>query len=189
MRALLERAGFVIRSTSIATCAFCGSGGSGRNNRTVSYTDEVWHCFRCGAKGNIQSLAKKLGLLSNKRMTRPERFTTNKERRSASGAAAYRASYRAWLLRQESEAAHALWLLSWKARRAARFLRRSGAARQKANDDAWSVMARFHDAEARLSARLDFITSEPASRWLDGGSSSKRAVVEEFKTGKAQMNA
>src|SRR5262245_6329229 len=65
MPRLLERAGFRVRGRR-ADCARC----SGRSRGTVSLTDEVAFCHRCGWTGNRITLARELGLLATDSETR-----------------------------------------------------------------------------------------------------------------------
>lgn len=57
MTELLSLRGAKIRGRNRADCPGC------RGFRTISFTGEVFHCFKCSWKGNTLTLARDLGLL------------------------------------------------------------------------------------------------------------------------------
>ena len=79
MPELLEYAGCTLRGHNRSDCAWC------KGRRTISYTDEVYCCHRCGAKGNSFTLARELGLAQ--RLSRAEARAMCLERERAQAAA------------------------------------------------------------------------------------------------------
>lgn len=78
---LLPLAGFRLRQRNRADCAKCAGGSV----RTVSYSAELAHCFRCHWSANSILLARELNLLSPKVRARL-RAEARRRRRSARAA-------------------------------------------------------------------------------------------------------
>src|SRR5262249_38050785 len=76
---LLEMAGFRIRSANRADCAHC----SGSSIRTVSFTSEVAHCFRCGCAAHRGGLANCVRLLRSDPASRVKLRAELRHRRAA----------------------------------------------------------------------------------------------------------
>jgi len=155
MRDLLEQAGFRIRSTNRADCAHC----LGSSARTVGYTLELAHCFRCGWATNRLGLAKHLGLFQNDPETRAK---LRREARHHRGTESTLRQFENWrenriqrlstqyrVLGRQAQLAHEV-LLRWPD-----------------CEPAWDALGRFYQAEARLLAALDFLGFAKASNWLE----------------------
>lgn len=80
---LLPRAGFRLRSARRADCAKC----RGRSVGTVSYTEQLAHCFRCEWAANTTTLARELGLLAGDRQSRREWANQRRARQAVQRAA------------------------------------------------------------------------------------------------------
>lgn len=76
---LLEMSGAKLRGRNRADCPKC------LGFRTISFAGEVFHCFKCGWKGNAITLARELGLLQ--RIPRSEYRRREGERKRAHAAA------------------------------------------------------------------------------------------------------
>jgi hypothetical protein len=155
MRDMLERAGFRIRSTNRADCAHC----LGNSTRTVGYTSELAHCFRCGWAANRLGFAKHLGLLPNDPATREKLRVDRRHRRAAESTLRQFETWREGRIRRlstqyrvlgrQAQLAHEV-LLCWPD-----------------CEPAWDALTRFCHIEARLSAAIDFLGFTKASNWLE----------------------
>jgi hypothetical protein len=166
IRDLLERAGFRIRSTNRADCAHC----LGSSIRTVSYTQELAHCFRCGWAANRLGLAKHLGLLADDSATRHKFRRDRRHRRATASILRLFERWREGRIRQLSAQSRVL------GRQA--LLAHEVLLRWPAGESAWDALARFYHAEAHLSAALDFLSFAKASNWLERDSTP----MEVFET-------
>jgi hypothetical protein len=166
MRDLLERAGFRIRSANRADCAHC----RGRSIRTVGYTTEVAHCFRCGWAANRVRLARELGLFTNDPVVRERLHVEARHRRAVRLTLLQFQNWRDGKLRLLSEEYKKL---GEQAAFAHRVL-----LRWPDCEPAWDALARFYHAEAGLLAALDFLTFAKASDWLE----SDATPVQVFET-------
>lgn len=77
--ALLEKAGARLIGRNRANCTRCGG------HRTITYSDEVFICHRCGFRGNAYTLARELGCV--RRLSPEERIRQQRERELARVAA------------------------------------------------------------------------------------------------------
>src|SRR5262249_45949452 len=151
---LLERAGFRLRGKNRADCARC----QGRSRATVSFTNEVGHCFRCQWKANTITLAKELGIQAD-----PETRQRHQQEMQA------RARHRSIIQRFE------FWRNSHVRRLSDRYrelrfqaqLARDVLHHDPNCDPAWDALARFCHQEGELLRQLDFVTCAKASSWLE----------------------
>lgn len=155
MRELLERAGFRLRGRNRADCIHC----SGHAVATVGFSDEVMHCFRCGAKANIFTLAKQLGLLA----ADPESIRRWQEE-------ARQREARQRIIRRFD---------AWREAHITKYceeLRRLGRSAAIATDvlalypdcePAWDAFARYCHREGELQRALAFLTCAKVSPWLE----------------------
>lgn len=160
MDELLRRSGYVTRGKNRATCTAC----SGRDQMTVSFTDDVFHCHRCHAKGSRMGLARRLGLLSQEKMTPRERLVVTAEIKQQVGEAKKlpgRAAFKVWRSREELAATDECRLLGRMAAVAAAVLRVHPEAELE-----WGMLARWYDAEAEIGARLELMFLEKACTWM-----------------------
>jgi hypothetical protein len=155
MPELLELAGFRIRNATRADCARC----EGHSRRTVSFTAQVAHCFRCGWSANQVILARELGVLSNDPQTR-------------------KALHREWKRRERIEVpiqAFEKWR-DEELRRATdqhRTLSRQAVLAESVLkiypdcEPAWTALATFYRRKAQLDAQLDRLSCTKLSDFLN----------------------
>lgn len=129
MRELLERAGFTVHRTR-ADCIHCGGASRG----TVSFTEEVAFCHRCGWKSNARQLARSLGetVPAETQEHRAERLRTER--------------FKKWLGEKYQAGADKERLLARKAEVAKEILKHFPDC-----EPAWDALARWYDAESELS--------------------------------------
>lgn len=147
MRELLLRAGFRNVQRRRADCAYC----RGSSRGTVSFTARVGFCHRCGWRGNVVTLLRALGLRDLPRETEQHRKVRAKVK-----------EFEGWLNEMYREVAAEYRELGSKAALARRVLVHFPDCKP-----AWAALARFYNAEARLSAELDALTFEKASSWVE----------------------
>jgi hypothetical protein len=151
---LLERSGFCLRGKNRADCAHC----QGRSIATVSYTDDVAHCFRCQWKANTVTLAKELAIQADPK-TR-QRWQHEMQARFCHRNLIERfESWRNFHIRRLSNRYREL---RFQAQLAGDVLRRYPDC-----DPAWDALARFCHEEGELIRQLDFLTCAKASSWLE----------------------
>jgi hypothetical protein len=173
---LLERSGFVLSSLGRrAKCAYC----SGRSI-TVGFNDETWHCFRCQAKGGRITLAKALGIYKPPpKSADPDKMAVYVESvragRAAHAARSLQKAFFAWRDRERRKASQELCDLGVRAARAAAYL-----AAVPEEEACWEMLAAYYHAEARLSARIDYLEGVQGSIWLETVPSAAE-VVEEWR--------
>lgn len=154
MPGLLERAGFRLRGKTRADCAHC----QGRSIATVSFTDEVAHCFRCRWGANTITLAKELGIqVDSKTRQRHQREmqARSRQRNTIQRFESWRNSHIRRLSNRHRE-------LRFQAQVASDVLRRYPDC-----DPAWDALARFCHEKGELLRQLDFLTCAKASSWLE----------------------
>jgi hypothetical protein len=166
MRSLLEQSGFRIRGTTRADCIHCEGGSRG----TVSFTDELAHCFRCQWKANSFTLARNLGLFAGNSEAR-EKFLHDVRKRKRFDAELEK--FEVWRSRRIRLVSDKYLGLSKAEIRARRVLARFRDCKQ-----AWDCLARFYDEEAQLLAAFDWLTFAKTSAWLERDS----RPVEVFET-------
>jgi hypothetical protein len=139
---LLERAGFHVKGRR-ADCVFC----DGSSRLTVSFTNEVWHCFRCGRKGDVRTLARELGLalepIARQILERREKQEAFKE----------------WLHTTHMILVRHWWYLT---RRAA--LAKVALQFIPDFEPAWCALANYCHAEAVFGAAFEFLSCEKLPR-------------------------
>lgn len=155
MRELLEGAGFHMRSATRADCAHC----TGRSHGTVSFNREVGHCFRCGWKANVVTLAREIGLLGNDPPTREQLRVEAQRRARVEGALRGFETWRESRIRAVSDHFYCV------SRHAV--LAHNVLLRFPDCEAGWDALARFYHAEARLSRAFDLLTFAKASAWLE----------------------
>jgi hypothetical protein len=161
MRDLLASGGFRLRSATRADCARC----EGRSRGTVSYNDEVAHCFRCGWAANRYQLAREVGHAEASPTGAQRAMTRGAGRRRARQEADIRA-FAAWREGRLRQVSDRYWGLSRAALRAKRALA-SGALTAAEQELAWDALARFYHAKAELGAAFDLLMCAKASAWLE----------------------
>jgi hypothetical protein len=145
MAELLEAAGFHIHGRR-AQCIHC----QGHSRLTVSFTDEVYFCHRCGKGGNIRTLSRQLG------RALPQQ--TPEQRRAQTLAK----EFTSW-----RNAAHALLVREYEYMRLQAGIARLVLRADPGCEEAWDLLARFYDAERYFLAAFDLLSCEPLSRWLE----------------------
>jgi hypothetical protein len=173
MLELLERAGFRVRGRNRADCIHC----SGHSIATVSFTDEVAHCFRCEWKANTITLKKELGL-----------FGDNP------------AAKRGWRQERRERERHRLIIRRFEAWRGGHINRLSAELRQLGRNavlaadvlkhypncgPAWDAFARYCHSEGELNWILDWLTCTKASPWLEKDST----IIDVFELWKDNFDA
>lgn len=160
MPQLLERVGCTLRGRNRADCPWCGG------RRTISFTDQVYFCHRCGAKGNAFTLARELGLA--RRLSLVEARALRLERERAEAAAT------AFLVRVRGarfglDALH-IELLN---------LRDEASERLKANHDdeaAWETLGYIYAELPRVRAELALLSEgrfEDRQAWLQADADTR----------------
>jgi len=162
---LLERAGFKLRSKNRADCARC----EGHSFSTVSYTDEVAHCFRCQWKANVVTLSKELGLWKNSGFQRLH----GQHLRSRSRHRAVIGSFERWR-------DHRIRVLSGRYRdlRFQAQLGREVLLHYPTCAPALDALARFYHEESKILRQLDFLACAKASPWLE----TNATICDVFRT-------
>jgi len=162
---LLENAGCTLRGRNRSDCAWC------KGRRTISYTDEVYCCHRCGAKGNSFTLARELGLAP--RLSRAEAQAMRLEKERAEAVAnAFLARVRA--ARFGLTALH-MELLN---------LRDEAHERLKANHDdetAWEILACICSELPRVRAELILLSDGTVGdrvAWFEGNEERRREIAD-----------
>jgi hypothetical protein len=166
IRELLERAGFGIRSAKRADCAHC----TGRSRGTVSYTERVAYCHRCGWRANDVRLARELGLgpcsgglqavpaNGGRAKALPLQDPQARREREARIAA-----FAAWRNAKVDELVARSHRLQFRADLANLML-----ADEQESVVAWQALADYYHERAQLEATLDFLLYTKLSVWLDG---------------------
>jgi len=172
MSELLERAGLRLRGKRRADCVYC----TGHSTATVSYTDEVAHCFRCQWKANTATIAKELGLVA----TDPE----SKRRRREE--AREIAEYRKTIARFETWRDSLIGKYSTELRQLGRSAAIATEVLKKYPDcePAWDALARYCHQEGELNRILDWLTCAKASPWLEEDST----ILGLFQTWKKEID-
>jgi hypothetical protein len=153
MPRLLERAGARIRGKR-ADCLKC----TGHSRLTVSFTDEVAYCHRCGWKANVVLLARELGLLND-----PEaRAQLRREQAERERQMQPLREFEFWRDARERE-------LGWKLYDPSRKAVVAGSVLKAFPDceEAWDALARYYHAKADLHGALDFLACVRVSQWLE----------------------
>ncbi len=151
MAALLVRAGFRVRSSKRADCAYC----AGNSRGTVAFTSEVAFCHRCHWTASRRALARGLA------PRHPAQDNQEKGRHFSAWLkpcpdAAKFASWREARIRELTDRYRAL---GRKAARAHRVLKIFPEC-----EPAWEALARFYHQRAPLETALDFLTCAKAGR-------------------------
>jgi hypothetical protein len=157
MSDLLERAGCRIHPRGRADCAKC----EGRSRRTIAFTDETFFCHRdvCGWKGNLRTLARELGLLSNDPEARRKFEVEERERKRRDEVLAGFEKWRNEQIERLTSAHRDLFRDSGIARRLLM---------EKPEDEiAWQALSDYHENESRLLRGLDFLMCAKVSDWLE----------------------
>lgn len=159
MRAVLEQAGFRLRSATRADCVHC----EGHSRGTVSFTDEVAFCHRCKWRANTLILAREFDLLHDN----PQATSAFREE------ARRRARLDAEIKRFEDWREDRIRGVSNRYRSLSRAAIKASAVLAKFPDseEAWEVLARFYHAAAQLCAAFDWLMFTKVSEWLESGSS------------------
>lgn len=155
MRELLERRGFGICSATRASCPFC----TGSSRGTVAFTDTLAFCHRCRWTANRIALGRELGLLSTDLETQRELRQQGRHMRAIESTLTAFECWRNARMREVTDRYRVL------GRRAA--LARQVLSRWPECDPAWSALARFYHAEAKLCTALDWLSFARASIWLE----------------------
>ncbi len=143
---LLEAAGFHVRGRR-AECIHC----EGHSRLTVSFTDELYFCHRCGKGGNIRTLSRQLG-------RKIPQLTPDEIR-----ARALAKEFAAW-----RNAAHALLLHEYEHMRREAGIARFVLVRVDPDcEEAWSVLAVFYDSERFFLGAFELLSCDPCPRWLE----------------------
>jgi len=164
IRDLLHRAGAQVLGRR-ADCPWC----CGR--RTISLTEKVYFCHRCGAKGNSFTLARELGLA--RRMSRAEAQNIRRERERAESVANA-------FLAQIGEARSSLNALHDQLLH----LRDQAHERLRADHDneiGWETLAYICTELPRLRAELVLLsdgTVEDRLSWLEGTKERRREIAD-----------
>lgn len=175
MRTLLERAGFRIRNSKRADCAHCPPT---KRDGSVSYTDTVAFCHRCGWKSSRAQLERELNPRIAPRIppsplrqssarqavaSLPHSVTPRAGKSAAKREAeALLAAFRAWfewtlllIGKRERE-------LFWAKRKLTRLRR------ERPDDDSlWDEIIRITEEENHLEELWEFVTRDPLPRWLE----------------------
>lgn len=163
---LLTLSGFTLRGTKRATCARC----SGGDQTTLSYNDEVAHCFRCGWSANRFTIAKELGLFIQK-MSAAERAEFDEQEKVFKKKQKRRREFLAWQNRKLDAIIAQLRELNLKARLAREIL-----VAFPEEESAWGALADLHSREALLFSSFDYFACAQVSRWLEFDSDFKEVV-------------
>jgi hypothetical protein len=155
MYSLLKQAGFKIRRRGRADCIHC----EGHSRGTVSFNDELTHCFRCQWKANSFTLARELGLLDGNREARDKFLRDVRERRRFD---ADLDKFEVWRSKQIRLVSDQYLGLSRAANHAQKVFTQCPDC-----EEAWDCLARFYNAEAQLSVVFDWLTFAKASAWLE----------------------
>ncbi len=164
---LLERYGARLVGRNRADCPQCGGW------RTISYTDEVFFCHRCGFKGNRITLAKQLGL--TQRLSPSE----------------YRAQVEHWTWAKEKARGllprlRARRLELYEAHRSLLSTIFTASVRLRANvedEAAWSELSIAYEQIDQVRAELLFLEEAHAQRileFLNAPPAQKEAEIQEF---------
>jgi hypothetical protein len=154
MKMLLEKSGFRVHNKR-ADCAHC-EGGS---RLTVSFTEDFAYCHRCKWKANKFTLARHIGLLSDKSEAAS---TFREEARQRASVQVEIKHFDAWRDAKIRQVSNKYRLLSRTALCATEVLTKFPDC-----EAAWSALARFYHSEARLSAAFDWLVFAKASAWLE----------------------
>jgi len=132
----------------------------------------VAFCHRCKWTANVFALARELGLLAGDPKLREKLSREALEHRRQRAEEEKFDAWRNERIRQLSAQRRSVW-------------RNAGLAHevlQKYPDceSAWDSLARWYNAEARLSATLDYLTFTKASQWLEVDS-SREEVLEMWR--------
>lgn len=163
---LLSMAGFTVRGHSRATCAYCRGG----DRLTVSFNEDVAHCFRCQWKSNRMTLAKELGILE-KSLSPAERETLAREQKESIRKQKLRAEFNRWKNTHLNKIVYQYQQLHTKARLARKVL-----ALYPDNELAWCALADFYHKESYLSAAFDTFACALVSQWLEQDSQLSEVV-------------
>lgn len=151
LKDLLERAGFTVRARNRATCAYC----TGGDRMTVSFNEEVAHCFRCQWKTGRYLLARELGIIS-KDLTPAERLELAREQRQLKRTELLRKSFEKWKNRKERNLLDELYGLQFRARFARQVL-----AIYNQEELAWCALGQLYHRENSLMEELDYLKDQP----------------------------
>lgn len=155
MRALLEQAGFKIRSARRADCAHC----YGRSRRTVAFNIEVAFCHRCHWRANTVTLARELGVLPNDPRTQ-EAMRMERELRERLEVRIV--AFEQWREAELRRVTDEYLVLTRQAALSASVL--------KTYPDcgpAWDALAAFYHRQAALTADLDRLSCAKLSDFLE----------------------
>jgi hypothetical protein len=155
MRQLLEQAGFVMLGATRANCIHC----QGHSRGTVAFTSEVAFCHRCKWTANIVTLAKDAGVLHE---NSPVATGIRESARRSAHINSELQRFDSWRDKQIREVSARYRSLSKCAVLAADILSRFPEC-----DLAWSALAKYYHAQARLSALFDWFMFMKASVWLE----------------------
>jgi hypothetical protein len=166
MRALLERAGFRLRSARRADCAHC----YGRSRGTVAFNVEVAFCHRCHWRANTVTLARELGLFPNDPRTR-EAMRRARERRER-----LQLPIRAFEQWRDAELRRVTDEYRVLTRQAA--LAESVLGVYPDCESAWDALANFCHQEAALVAEIDRLSCSKLSEYLESPCSITQLFLE-----------
>lgn len=160
---LLRRVGARVRGKR-ADCPWC------RGRRTISHTDQVYFCHRCGAKGNAFTLARDLGLAPRLSPADARAFCLERERAEAAANAFLALVQKA---RFGLDTLHiALLNLGDRVHE-----------RLKANHEdetAWDVLAYLHAELPRIRAQLTLLSHGTVGdrlAWLEADNEARRDMA------------
>lgn len=151
-------------------CAYCQGG----DRMTVSYHDDVAHCFRCHWSSSRYKLAKELGIIDTK-LTPAQRDTVERDRKEQNRKLAERNDFLRW---QRQILDRILWRLT-ALNVKAKFAREILTAFPE-ESLAWDALKNLYDTEAHLFSSFDYFAHTKISRWLDSDSTLPQ-IIELWK--------
>lgn len=165
MRELLEHVGCKLRGNHRADCNSCGG------RRTTAYTDDVYFCHRCGAKGNAYTLARELGLARRLPPAEARKLYRRRELGKAWGRAAYE---RARTRRFDLYEAFRSWVTI--------LCGASEKLREDLNDQiAWEALALAYQESPKVQAELAILEDAPIAervRFLAAGPAEREERIQ-----------
>jgi hypothetical protein len=166
MPKLLEFTGCTLRGRGRSDCVWC------KGRRTISYSDEVFFCHRCGAKGNRVTLARDIGLSTRKLSSTESQDLLLKIKRAEEAARVFMERVRA--ARQLRANLHVSLLNLRDA--ALNCLRTS-----PENEQAWSRLAFVYNELPRVRAELLLLGEADISArysWLKASEFDRKGMLE-----------